>query len=912
MSATTAPRPYLLAALLAFAVAATYWVALSGGFVYDDLLLVADRSELASAGGLLDALKSSYWSFDEPGGAQSVGYWRPLTTLALALGRWVGKGAPVGFHAVSLGLHLVASLLAWRLAARFIKTPALAWFAGLLFGLHPVHVQSVAWISAVNDPLFAVFALAAIDAFVVWRQRAAAGLPLAAGAWLFLALLAKEQALAVPVMMMTIDLALPRPPGGRRWSRAFAPALAVLAGYVALRIWVFGDVLAGFDRQAADLRLSGMRIATYWVELFGGFLGLLALPADLTVFRSVRPVLPGWSDPAFVAGCASLAVWTAALWFTWRTARRHAFVALLLIPAAIWPVLASFQSAGAFPLSDRYLYLAVAPWCVLLAGVVGTVAPRGVAMLVLGAVALVYGWKSYDQTRLYANDETFFRAAAAASPRSPYVHWGLGRVLLERYQVERDKPLLDEAFLHFLTSLYLGTDYGRTPQLGEDAPLNDRVSELNAIVNDTAASERRPDPTVMVSRGDREQANIGLGWCYLFLADLPPERDLRTPEIVFEQTIRLFPESYRALTGLGATQLEMGKVEESVATFERALEIHPRYAPAWHNLAQAHIRSGDWPAARTAFENALEQRPGHAQDLVGIATTSIEAGDYACAEDALATLRELEPDSLEPLFWSGMSAARQRELTVALGWFDALLARERGHGRAHLERGKVLLQMNEPSQAIQALGRACELIPDSFEAHYNLGRLLLERVGLEESLSYLVRAFELAPDDELRDALHYELVRQCAGRGDVAAQLAVVSQSRGEFGQAHDWIAVAMRSGERWATSADLHHRRASCLRWLGETVEAVSAYKRSIELDGDQFWPNHDLGMLLGHMQRLPEATPYLERARELFGQLEGIDPHLESAIRSSVEQAIAGTLDFSGPNLIPIEAGDLPDKWK
>jgi len=921
-SAAEAPLPGRhrvgLAFVLALVTVAVFADSIAGDLVYDDLLLVGRNPQIASLRGLLASLASPYWAFDAPDEGPLVGFWRPLTTCVLALGNWIGDGQATAFHLLSLGLHVLAGLLCWRLIARVSGRPRIAFLGALLFALHPVHVESVAWISAVNDPLYSVLSLLALDAFARWRlsepQSNAAKLPLASGLWLFFSLLAKEQALAVLVVAVAVDLTLatrvPARPARSRLRGYMPMGLACLA-YVLCRMWVFEDIFAGFDRRAAHFELGWPRLLTYWIELFGGFLTLLVWPADLAVFRQVRPQLPSL-DPAFITGAVAVGFWIVGVGLAWRRGRRDVLGALLFLPASLAPVLLSFQSAGTFPLSDRYLYLTVVGWSLLFVIGVAPLLKGTVATALCLALVAGYGVRSHSQIKVFDGDEAFFRAAVVASPRTPYVHWGMGRVMLDRYQVEREKELLDEALLHFLTSLYLGTDYGtHGPKLPPDAPLQDRVSELNAVVNDTPAKWRRPDPTVSVSRSDREQANIGLGWCYLFLAELPPDYDLATPLYVFEQTVKLFPQSYRALTGLGAAQLRNMDIDLAIATFHEALALHPGHAESWHNLGQAFIKKLAWAEARDAFEHALEARPGHRADLVGIATTAIEAGDFEIAEATLAETRRLHADSLEPLFWSGMLAARQGDLPRAMNWFDAVLNREQGHGYAHLERGKLLLQMNETQAAIKALGRACELISDSFEAHYNLGSLLLSRVGPDEAMLYLVRAFQLSEKGELRSALHYKLREILAGDGTRAFQLAQLSQRRAEYGQAHDWVTDAIRAGEPWASSARVHYSRGDTLQRLEQFAEAAGAYKRSLEINPDRFWTNHNLGMLLAQMGRQDEARPYLVAAQGQLGQIDEYDKHLRTTIAEAIALGIEGNLDFTGPSLIPIEAQDLDERW-
>src|SRR5262249_38514488 len=146
--------------------------------------------------------------------------------------------------------------VAFRLALRLSRNAWVAFFAALLFGLHPTKVEAVSWISAMNDPLLGLFALLALDAFARHRERGSAGVAWPAAVWSLLALLSKESAVAVLPMVLALDLgriALGRE--SRIEARAYVPLAVALALYYVARVAVFGDLAAGFDRTTTDFRV---------------------------------------------------------------------------------------------------------------------------------------------------------------------------------------------------------------------------------------------------------------------------------------------------------------------------------------------------------------------------------------------------------------------------------------------------------------------------------------------------------------------------------------------------------------------------------------------------------------------------------------------------------------------------------
>ena len=161
---------FLVAAVLAHA------PGLTGGFVWDDLTLVARDEGLRSLSNLWSIVAEPLWAGLPEVAADpdlTPGHWRPLTSLTLALGFAAGGSAAntLPFHVISLCLHLAASLAAWRVLVRLVPGRWPALLGAAVFALHPVHVESVSWISAVNDPLFGLFALLSLDAWLGWRER---------------------------------------------------------------------------------------------------------------------------------------------------------------------------------------------------------------------------------------------------------------------------------------------------------------------------------------------------------------------------------------------------------------------------------------------------------------------------------------------------------------------------------------------------------------------------------------------------------------------------------------------------------------------------------------------------------------------------------------------------------------------
>ncbi|HIF41590.1 MAG TPA: tetratricopeptide repeat protein [Planctomycetes bacterium] len=895
-------------ALIALVVVLAYNQALGGGFVYDDKLLVLDNLRLSSLGTAFGAFFEPYWSFD-PTATFTNSYWRPLTTITLALGRSMSGTDPLGYHILSLGLHLLASVVAWRLAARLLGSPLLGLGVALLFATHPTHVESVAWISAINDPLYGLFALLALDAFVEWRDKGSQGSPWRAGIWLLPALLSKEQALTLVPVALALDLSrqwLWAPLVGEKKKSddpafdmlcAYGPFLLALLVYYVGRVLTFDSILAGFDIVSAGFGLSAGRASQFRIEIMGGFLEHLFLPLNQEVFRQVRPELPAGHMP-WVKALGFTGLWLVATSWAALSRRKLELGLLLALPASFLLVLLSYESAGAFPISDRYLYVPALFAALLLAGACSHFLRERQAFGVLVFVAAGCGLRSHVYGANFADDETFFRAAIATSPDNTYVRWGMGNVLLERYQRLQSQEDLDEAAFHFLMSLKLGTDYGeREPVFTEDQTAATKADRLSLLINGTAPSQRQPDNTVMWSLDDRLQANIGQAWCHMFQALNSEDRDLSVAEIIFEQTLKRWPESIQAKLGLGTILLQQGRLSEAETKLREVVAASPGYAEAWHNLGLALADQHNWVDARKCFEQALRFRPDHLPDLINAAKAAIDGGHFDVAQRHLDNARDIHPKSTEPLHFLGMLAAVRGDLPTALTFFDSVLRRQPDHAQAILQRGKVLASQGEAAEAAAALSRACELLPTSFDANYTMASLVLSSEGsAEAALPYLRRAYALGPPDNTRQVLHEALKELLGPDGAEFLGLSRLDSARRDFVHAIDWLDDALKlyeaaSGTPAKGMGTMHYERGTYLWAMDRDDEAADAYRTSIAFDPEAFHSYHDLAVIMSRKPGMgAEAARLAAMALARLDSASGIsDPGYRKTVRT-VLSAITG----------------------
>ena len=905
-----------LAGLLAVALWAIYGTSvLDHGYIYDDQLLILNNPRLADLWAPLRLWDAPLWQFPDSVNARPTGFWRPLTLQVLAFARALSGGEAWGPHLASLVIHWLAALAAIRLALRMGLSGGVAAATGLLFALHPVQVQSVAWAASINDPLLGLFSLVALNAHLQWLQTRGRGPLLVAAAAFALALLSKEQAVAIaPVALLLGWWSLGASRDSLKQSaKAMVPFAVVLLIYLGLRMVVFESWRAGLGGAIVDFGFSNSRAFMFRGELLGTFAQMLVLPLDLPFFRGVQPELPEGDSRVLFAILTALA-WALITAF-FAVKKQWRIVSLLAIPA-IWlaPQVVNFESAGAFPQSDRYLYLPVFAFVALLSLLIARWKNPMIAALPVVLIASLYGLQSHKQLAPYSDNITFFRTAVEESPTVPVGYWSLGRELLGEYKREQDVEYLNEALLLYWQCLVLGHDYGdRSPKLGPDAPLNDRLAELAKLMTG-GATQIKPDRTVMVSVEDRFQGNMGQGWVRTFMGELPPQYDHDVGIDVFSQITAAFPWRHEGWIGLSMALLAGERLEEAEKAISESIKVNRGNPEAWFALGEILRKRGDYRGARNAYAEARNFRVHGIKDHLEVVRCLFDSGDLGAGEGELQPL--LDSNALHPevLYLQGMLAALRGQWPSSLNFFDQILATEPLNKKAHLQRGKVLTQLGRITEAVAALGRVCELDSRHFEAHSMLGSVLLQDKSTEDQArQYLQRAYGLGVPGLARSRVQSQLLAWLRGKEDALMSYMHMDEARGDYEACLFWIEALMQISEPWkeypdsiARMATVHLTAGNSLRALGERKRAVASFNESLRLHEAQFWAQFNLGELLVEMERFSEALPHLERALETIDQVpkkEGLRRAVRTTVTRVRDVALKLAPDAMGPPVNPTE---------
>lgn len=548
---------------------------LSNGFVtLDDQYLIVENPAITRISQV--TLTHIFTSYDPE-------LYIPLTFLSYQLDHAVGGLHPFVFHLQSLFWHtLNALLVAWFLWLLF-GNRMIAIILGLLFLLHPLNTEAVAWAAARKDVLSTFFFLSSLISYL-WYRRAGSG-P-GSAYWIsvmffLLGLLSKVSVMTLPIILVFVDW---YEGGGLRSSiREKWPyvGLAVVFGIIAL----FGKSQALVVTTLAQKIL--MAFKSTWFALSSFF-----FPTNLAVMYPYDGVIS--FSPDFLLPALGVLVLAAAVIFSLRWTRVIAFgSAFFLITLA--PTFINFAKEHELYLgSDRYSYIPMIGLLCMLGWVVNRLLDdqrmrQTIFVSIAALLLLAAGWGASVQSATWRDSESLNRTVLAWYPHSLAARNNLGMELLKQGKYA-------EAFVEFDEVI-----------MQKELP--------GAFINRGLARLRRDDAT-----GAQED---------------------------FKRAIALEPRAFEAHYELGNMAYRSGKLTEAVDLYRKALEMNPRYSNALNNLGIIYLQTREWDKAAETFRKLIVVQPLFAQAYYNLAVLGEQRGDTEEAAAMYGKVLKLHPDDAD-------------------------------------------------------------------------------------------------------------------------------------------------------------------------------------------------------------------------------------------------------------------------
>ena len=555
-------------------------------FVYDDLGVIVNNPLVQSWRFVPRYFTEHVWGYMYPNVPGN--YYRPVFLLWLLLNHTLFGIDPSGWHLTAVLAHMAVTLLVYFIARRVTGNQLTALVASLIFGVHPVHIEAVAWVSGVSEPLLAMLLLGSFLSYLRFREgRPKKGKWLAASLLLFaLGALAKETSMLFPLMLVAYEwLGGPAPPEPATVEKAGVPqrlSLHTAAAFRALTrvLPFFGVSLAYMVARTLVLRgfghtvtpLSFATIVCTWPSLLWFYIRMLVWPVGLAAFYDT-PYIDHLTLLNFILPLAAVLITAGALLWGAVRSRPVRFALIWLV----WPILPLFNLA-VFPegeiAHDRYMYLPSVGFAILVGlGVVWLRTQRPViagqpGWVVLAAILIVsLAVGTVIQQRQWRNNLSLYSYGVRIAPDNNLAVNNLGNELLDRGDYDSAIELYRKVLIRrpnfWLANFNIGYAFYKVNVLDEAERYLNRATQINTI--------------------DADQ--------YLYLG-LTQSKSGRLAEAAssIRRAIEIRPDGRGYHLALGSILRKQGEPEAAIGEFRAELRNNPAQALASQQISEIEVQ----------------------------------------------------------------------------------------------------------------------------------------------------------------------------------------------------------------------------------------------------------------------------------------------------------------------------------
>ncbi|MGD0884282.1 MAG: tetratricopeptide repeat protein [Thermodesulfovibrionales bacterium] len=646
-----------------------YCSTLSMDFVWDDMYQIKSNDQIKSLSHIPSFFASDVWAGVKD---LSSGYYRPLFTLSLAADYSLWDERPVGYHLTNIALHSAVTAMVYLLSLCILRTVPPALFSAFIFAVHPVHAEAVAWISGRNEMLWSLFMLGSLFLYLLGRERQRMTYIAPSLVLFFLALLSKETAIILPLIVLLYELCYGT--GGLQKKMRFPVvyALAVIP-YVILRLVFLKGTGLG------DVYPLSWRLYTA-PGLVMQYLRLLIFPVNLKVFYDI-PVKKIFLSPDVIIPLLLLGAILWCIMFVLRYDKRLTF-SLLFSLIALIPVAGIFKSLSPALLADRYLYI-----------------PSVGFSLALGTVYSIIVQKTEPSPPMKpASAQELFRLRNMVKPGGAFLVGILLILTLQRNHCWTDDAIFTHAMVRDAPRSYF-THFSLGTFLDSQGRLDDAAREFQVAI------KLNPDYV---------DAHNNLGIIYDQRGHL--QEALKEYQIV----LNIAPGNVKVHNNLGILYEKTGNLDAAQGEYEAALRLDPANVTALTNLGLLD-RKRDRPAdAMSSFQAALARNqndPGLHNALGSIYLGQQRFND--AAGEFYAALK-LNPDSVEAHTNLGLTFRKMNRLGDAVQEFRTALKLNPRHAEAHNNLGVVYMLLGNVDEAISEFNAALLIAPQNEAFRANL------------------------------------------------------------------------------------------------------------------------------------------------------------------------------------------------
>ncbi|HEY3762812.1 MAG TPA: tetratricopeptide repeat protein [Verrucomicrobiae bacterium] len=690
------------------------------------------------------------WAFTYSG----IGHWHPLTWLTHMLDCQMYGSNAGGHHATNVLFHAASVILLFLVLQRMTGFLWRSAFVAAIFAIHPLHVESVAWISERKDVLSGFFFMLVLWAYVHYAHAPRSMVWYGAVIVFFaMGLLSKDMLVTLPFVLLLLDY-WPL----KRFSD-FNPEtlLRLTVEKVPLFMLAMASSLVtvlSAEKLSASLEMPVVLRVENAVVCYIIYLWQMVYPSGLTcLYLNPTTLLPLWQ----VFGALGLLLGITGVALFLRKTYPWLVVGWLWYLGMLVPVIGIVQMAFCAH-ADRYTYLSEIGIYIAITWMTAELAAKwqfrraimGSLMTGVIAVLMFCAWK---QTAYWLNGETLWRHALAVTPNNSYAHANLADALTQNGQV-------GEAIVEYHKALAINPNYTKAwNNLGETLDQQGHVDE--AIIQFQNALTVDPDYV-------RALNNLGYA--------LAQKGRVDEAIVQFQKALALDPKFDQALNNLGNALEKKGQVDEAIAQYRKALVIDSRDAEVYYNLGNALEKKGQVDEAIAQYKKALTIKSNFAEANYGLGNALAKKGQLDEAVMAYQSALAINPNDAQACYNLGVTFVQNGQVDEAITQFQKALAINPNLVQANFNLGDALAEKGRMDEAIIQFQKTLALQPDF--------------VAAQNNLAHIAWLMATSPDSSRRNgAKAIELARQTdrltgGSNPEMAATLAAAYAEAGKFTEA--------------------------------------------------------------------------------------------------------------------------------
>ncbi|HPN72734.1 MAG TPA: tetratricopeptide repeat protein [Candidatus Omnitrophota bacterium] len=623
-----------------------YFNSFGGSFILDDHILIAENPLIRD----FSSIPKLFFSTIGAGSGSDFTYYRPLQMAAYAVIYNFRQLDARYYHVANMLLHSLMSVSVYWMITTLFGDRLLALFSAALFSLHPVHAESVAYISGTGDCLSGLFIILSFIFYVKLQESSRAYFFIIFPAVYLLALFSKENGLIFPLLAVLYHVCFRKPVKPLPLILAMLPA----AGYAALRLTVLpAPEFYGMSPDGILLRLPGA------FRAITGYLLTLLAPSGLNMGHD--SVIFRFADKMVITG-ALLTIFLVFVAIKKRKSGGIVFFSVFWFFITLLPELNLYPVA--FYMADHYLYLPSIGFF-LAAGWLFRAAyssKRSRLLSVAGIVCLsgFYFLVTVRQNHYWSNDTVFYERTLNYNPSSFRALNNLGRIYEKTGQQKEAEKLYIralEARPHKEAYNNLGNIYSRSGRTEEAALMYEKALGI--------------DPGYAKALHNLAGEYVKMG-------------RTRNAEKLYLRSIEKNPDILEAYCGLGALYGSTGRKKEALEIFGEALKRNPDYGPAITGIGNVYAANGEFSEALFWFEKALAQDPLDAVACNNIGNLHSISGRN---DEAMLMYRKaisIDPDFAGAYFNLARLLSLSGDTALALKYYGITVEKDPGFGNAYI------------------------------------------------------------------------------------------------------------------------------------------------------------------------------------------------------------------------------------